>query len=795
MARPNRGPDRRKQLTTARPKRGPDELQRLRTFREVAERLPVEEAVRLEETAARLWRKVQKTLREGGGARLRELLRGQPPFVTGDVLSSAVGRGDLRAVRGLIAAGANTTWRDETDRGLLVVAAEGGNVGVVRELWKADRASREDARAALTAAAANGHADVVRLLLEAVGPRGPGDVTAALRAAADGSHEEVFELLAPLADPEAIAIASGDLTASRAAAAKLEKPVLRAARRGDAARLRELLKDRPPAVTGAWLAAAVHAGDLPAVRALIAAGADTGWRDEEAGETLLMTAAAAGHTDVARELLVRGVEVRETDGEGLTALDHAAEGGHLVAVRLLLGAGGERAAKRADLALQLAAARGHAGVVRELLRQGVKAHPAQRVEEAALARAAGDGHADVVRLLLEAGGAPASRLAAIALDAAAAEGHEVVFDLLAPLVTPRDADPARKTLDAVLRGRQRRARSERPAPSESTSRLIRAARAGDLEAVRRCLAAGADVNGVDKKGYSALRHAMQEEKTAAVRLLLAAGADPNAHQGEGGTTPLMAAARRGGGLGLLFIRMLCEAGADADGRDDGGQTALDYAEQSGLAVPAISYAEVLSELVRRGADCGRRSLEARVRGLRRRVTEDERSRRELAACGGDEPARIKLERERRTEWMKWEHETVGRRHIEQLQERGMKPAGTYATLGAIGMQLRALVDAKRSVYAVVYEGGYFVDEVWFDLMTCYADGTTLTYTSEDRRKLIQRPGHVRERVTGLDAAAAYDRLLRERPRRPLGPVSAGQFAADFEKLFASGMSWRMGPEG
>jgi hypothetical protein len=80
-------------------------------------------------------------------------------------------------------------------------------------------------------------------------------------------------------------------------------------------------------------------------------------------------------------------------------------------------------------------------------------------------------------------------------------------------------------------------------------------------------------------------------------------------------------------------------------------------------------------------------------------------------------------------------------------------------------------------------------------MTRYADGTTLTYTSEARRDPIRRPGHARVRVADLDAAAAYGRFLRERPSVPLRPASARDFAGDFEKVFAAGMTWRMGPEG
>jgi ankyrin repeat protein len=519
--------------------------------------------------------------------------------------------------------------------------------------------------------------------------------------------------------------------------------------------------------------------------------------DGAVGVTPLMMAASAGHARDVRELLQGRADVDATDGEGLTALDHAARSGHREVVRLLLKAGGKRATKRASSALALAASQGHAALVRELLPVVPTVHLAKQPESAALAQAACGGHLEVVRLLLGTEPGPAPGLVSVALNQAVNEGHQEVFNLLAPLADPRTVAAARKKLDAILRGQRRQEQPNQPAANENTLRLVRAAGAGKIETIRQRLAAGADVNGLDRKGRSALYRAIQEEKPDVVRLLIEAGADVNAQSGERGTTPLMAAARRGGELGLLLIRMLCQAGADVNARDYDGQTALDYACTAGYGIPDLGYADVMAELVRLGADCGDRSVEARVKELRQRVKADRRDWDQLGQALGRPsaqlgPARIHLKRQRRLEWLKWEHEQAGRRYLEQLRQAGLRPAGMYTVKEAPGLQFWALVSAKESVYALVYE--YLLDEVWFDLVTCYADRTTLTYTTK-AGELIPRPGYPKERVAGSDAAAAYERMLRERPQQPLKPVSAGQLAADLEWFYAKEMAWRKGRKG
>lgn len=110
--------------------------------------------------------------------------------------------------------------------------------------------------------------------------------------------------------------------------------------------------------------------------------------------------------------------------------------------------------------------------------------------------------------------------------------------------------------------------------------LIEAAKAGDLEAVQRLIAAGADVNSVDERGWPALAHAVYnaERKRGfadVVQALVDAGANMEASIGYG-VRPLMLAAGYGE---AEVVATLLNAGADPLAKNEGGYTALAMAKQ------------------------------------------------------------------------------------------------------------------------------------------------------------------------------------------------------------------------
>lgn len=88
------------------------------------------------------------------------------------------------------------------------------------------------------------------------------------------------------------------------------------------------------------LTLASRQGDLSAVRALIAQGADVD-RAGLQGRTPLGLAALHGHELVVRELLFAGADVKRVDRQGQGALHLAARGGNLRIMSLLLKAGAD----------------------------------------------------------------------------------------------------------------------------------------------------------------------------------------------------------------------------------------------------------------------------------------------------------------------------------------------------------------------------------------------------------------------------------------------------------------------
>ena len=118
-------------------------------------------------------------------------------------------------------------------------------------------------------------------------------------------------------------------------------------------------------------------------------------------------------------------------------------------------------------------------------------------------------------------------------------------------------------------------------PLAAAPPLVDAAKAGDLAAVERLLAAGADPDQHDRHRNTALIFAARDGHLEVARALVAAGASVNWVDGEQ-VTPLILAAHKNH---PDVARLLLEAGADPAPRDRWGRQALDYALRRGADDP------------------------------------------------------------------------------------------------------------------------------------------------------------------------------------------------------------------
>jgi len=133
-------------------------------------------------------------------------------------------------------------------------------------------------------------------------------------------------------------------------------------------------------------------------------------------------------------------------------------------------------------------------------------------------------------------------------------------------IVAQNADP---------QGPRRTAESPRRT-ADGVTPLLTAIYHGDVQAVDRLIAAGANVRAANREGVTPLAMACLDGDLPIIERLLAAGADPKA-RGPNGETLLMLAARNGR---VDVLKRLLAAGADVNAREGlRGTTALMWAAE------------------------------------------------------------------------------------------------------------------------------------------------------------------------------------------------------------------------
>lgn len=474
---------------------------------------------------------------EGKSPRMVEALLKAGAQPTDAILVAAVWAGEVEMALMLIRAGANPNARDDLGQSALHRAAEMGELEIVRALIQA-RAKRDlkaNGTTPLLIAIQNGHeACAIELI------RGGADLTpttaagllrrnALMLASSTGRVEVVRALLKAGADPEA--------------KDKEGKTALMLANEKEHVAVVEVLRgcgaDQSGFAVQEYLRAAMR-GDVARVREYLDLGMDVNAVYAN-GAKALISAIRNGHIEVVRLLLERGAKAMTTStakawGTAFhaDALSLAAEGGHLEMVRLLIKAGADAKKSRmfGQSALEAAARNGHAEVIRELIRAGASIRTSDALE--ALEGAVRNRKQDAAFALLTAGMKPRGREGANLLVSAAEKGMvRVVKALLAAGVDPKQRNEfdeaalqvakagGHKEIVAVLE----KARSPQASPG---LQLVEAAEEGDVRTVHRLILEGVDIESRDAKGATALIRASANGHLAAMSALLKAGANPNA---------------------------------------------------------------------------------------------------------------------------------------------------------------------------------------------------------------------------------------------------------------------------
>ena len=335
---------------------------------------------------------------------------------------------------------------------------------------------------------------------------------------------------------------------------------------------------------------AVKAGDVDAVRSLLADGVAVGTAEVD-GTMALHWAAHHDHHDIVEALLEAGAAVDATNRYGVTPLALASLNGSTPMIMRLLDAGADpnRANPEGETPLMTAARTGNTEAIDALIAHGADVDAVEGWRgQTALMWATAQNQVAAVERLLAAGADPNARAPRgfTPVLFAAREGN---VDVLGPLVR------AGANVDDVV-------------PERGMSALLLATYNAEYDLAAALLDEGADPN-IAENGWTALHQVVWTHRpnlgrnppfpvpTGAldaydmVRALAAAGADLNARQSEEprdgnrnilnrlGSTPFLQAAKV---VDVEMMQLLVDLGADPSLTTDEGATALMAAAGVGI---------------------------------------------------------------------------------------------------------------------------------------------------------------------------------------------------------------------
>ncbi|KAJ5100637.1 hypothetical protein N7456_006689 [Penicillium angulare] len=315
----------------------------------------------------------------------------------------------------------------------------------------------------------------------------------------------------------------------------------------------------------------------------------------------LYFAAVNGHDDIVSQLIECGADVNSKIGSKGTALRTACRAGHYKAVQILLnhGAKVDIHSDEKGSALHAACSWGHDRIAQILLDRGCKLNFQSIDNGAALESACARGYTGIVKMLLDHGAEVNARVQighenTNALQTACYEGHDKIVQIL--LDHGADVNTQSGFYGTAL---QAACSSDR------------------IKIVHMLLKHGAEVNSCGGIYGTALQVACLQGHDKVIQILLDHGADVNAHAGEC-LAGLQAACAAGD---IKILQILLENGADINAHSSENPTGLQAACYGG-------HTETVRMLLKYGADVNiqsaydsRTALEIACSGSRDKVVE------------------------------------------------------------------------------------------------------------------------------------------------------------------------------
>jgi cytohesin len=378
------------------------------------------------------------------------------------------------------------------------------------------------------------------------------------------------------------------------------------------------IKPEPPTVKppDISISKAAIKGNIEAIKQHIAAGTDVNAKGRGFFQTPLQFAANKGHKEIAELLIAEGADVNAKGWKGLTPLHDAAYYGHKEIAELLVAKGADVNAKvvsgvrqgetpldaanatnqseiadllrkhggktsewfKAEESIHIAAKIGHFEAVRQHLAAGADVTAIDHEGNTPLHHAAYKGHKKIVELLIAKGAdVNAKGIRELTpLHFAVGGGHKEPVELLIAEgadVNAKDkngytpiwiANQSNHQEIADLLRKHGAKTGEKLKELEAPRISIHAAAiTGNIEAVKKHITAGTDVN-AKKYGNTALHWAAYHGRKEIAELLIAKGADVNV-KNESGWTPLHQAA-------LANVKAIRTVGVDLNAKDEDGAT-------------------------------------------------------------------------------------------------------------------------------------------------------------------------------------------------------------------------------